>query len=71
MGMSQPTRMRGQAESPQRKMIWKSKSGEHQNKTHTRDWRTEKPCNMSGLSSDFAGLLANWQRGPALQCRRA
>ncbi len=31
-----------------------------------RDRGTEKPCNMSGLSSDFAGLLANWQRGPSL-----
>ncbi len=37
----------------------------------TRDRGTEKPCDMSGLSSDFAGLLANWQRGLALQCRRA
>ncbi len=37
----------------------------------TRDRGTENPYDMSGLSSDFAGLLANWQRGLALQCRRA
>ena len=37
----------------------------------TRDQGTEKPCNVSELSSEFAGLLAKWQRGPALQCRRA
>ena len=49
MGMSQPTRMRGQAESPQGKMIWKSKPGEHQNKTHrptTHTMHTPHTCTL-------------------------
>ncbi len=33
---------------------------EHGKISDTRDWGTGKPCNMSGLSSDFVGLLANW-----------